>query len=101
MHTEHRTCTGNDKPDVVLQVGYFSEHTGLYKQRCIIAEIDGHDKTAATGQDPKKVDSIKLAQKLMTSTSVQTVLQPETYHICSNLHEYLRNLQRQSKCLFF
>jgi hypothetical protein len=88
---KHRTCTANEKPDVVLKVGYFSEHTGLYTQRCIIAEIDGHDKTAYPGNDKRKVDSIKLAQKLMTSTSAQAVLQPETYHIRTNLYEYLHD----------
>ncbi|MFN9899563.1 MAG: hypothetical protein ACK55Z_12385, partial [bacterium] len=63
----------------------------MYTQRCIIAEIDGHDKTAYPGNDKRKVDSIKLAQKLMTSTSAQAVLQPETYHIRTNLYEYLHD----------
>ena len=93
---KHRPCSGNDKPDVVLKVGYFSKKTGLYRQRCVIAEIDGHDKTKKPDPDGKNVDSIKLAQKLMSSTSVQAVLQPETYHIRSNLHHYLIDFMKNS-----
>jgi hypothetical protein len=93
---KHRLCSGNDKPDVVLKVGYFSKKTGLFKQRCVIAEIDGHDKTKKPNPDGKNVDSIKLAQKLMSSTSVQAVLQPETYHIRSNLHQYLIDFMKNS-----
>jgi hypothetical protein len=86
--TKHRTCRHVDKADLVLKVGYFSEDTGLYTQRIVFAEIDGHDKTHRPS-GPDDTDSIKLAEKLMSSTSVQAVLQPETYHIRSNLSEYL------------
>jgi hypothetical protein len=85
---KHRTCRLNEKADLVLKVGYFSEETGLYKQRIVFAEIDGHDKTAKPTNEIQ-ADSIKLALKLMTSTSVQAVLQQETYHIRSNLSQYL------------
>lgn len=87
---KHRTCNHLDKPDLVLKLGYFCEETGLFKQRSVIAEIDGHDKTVRPTY-ASNVDSIKLALKLMTSTSAQAVLQPETYHIRSNLSSYLRN----------
>jgi hypothetical protein len=88
--TKHRTCRLNDKVDLVLKVGYFSEETGLYKQRIVWTEIDGHDKTAKPTKE-EETDSIKLATKLMSSTSCQAVLQPETYHIRSNLSEYLHD----------
>jgi hypothetical protein len=93
--TKHRTCRNKDKPDLILKIGYFSEETGLFKQRCVMAEIDGDDKTARP-TSPGEVDSIKLALKLMTSTSVQAVLQPETYHIRSNLSVYQREQIQKS-----
>jgi hypothetical protein len=92
---KHRTCRLNDKTDLVLKVGYFSEETGLYTQRIVFAEIDGHDKTARPLK-PDNTDSIKLAEKLISSTSVQAVLQPETYHIRSNLSEYLHDQIQKS-----
>jgi hypothetical protein len=92
---KHRTCRLNDKADLVLKVGYFSEETGLYTQRIVFAEIDGHDKTARPSK-PDNTDSIKLAEKLISSTSVQAVLQPETYHIRSNLSEYLHDQIQKS-----
>ena len=86
------TCGYTEKPDVILRLGYFCEDTGLYKQRCVICEVDGEDKTRKNSGNDKDEDGghpIKLALKLMTSTSAQAVLQEETYHIRSNMWKYL------------
>jgi hypothetical protein len=85
---EHITCNYLDRPDVILRVGYFCEETGLYKQRCVICEVDGEDKTTPKRDVVDGGHPIKLALKLMTSTSAQAVLQDETYHIRSNFSKY-------------
>ena len=80
-----RRITGlGERPDLILEVGYFIEETGLFKKRVIMVEVDGHDKTAS------KEDSIKLALKLMSSTSAQIPInEGESFHIRSNFHQYM------------
>lgn len=85
----HVTCNYLERPDVILRVKYFCEDTGLYKQRCVICEVDGNEKTTPNRTLVDGGHPIKLALKLMTSTSAQAVLQDETYHIRSNFHKYL------------
>lgn len=75
------TCKYRESPDLILSLGYFSEETGLYLRRCVVCEIE-------TDQKETKRSDIKLALKLMTSTSAQACLQDETYHIRSNFRNY-------------
>jgi hypothetical protein len=99
FNVTNMTCGYTEKPDVILRLGYFSEDTGLYKQRCVICEVDGEDKTRKNSGNDKDEDGghpIKLALKLMTSTSVQDVLQDETYHIRSNMWKYLHEQIQKS-----
>jgi hypothetical protein len=93
------TCGYTEKPDVILRLGYFCEDTGLYKQRCVMCEVDGEDKTKKSSANDKEKDGghpIKLALKLITSTSTQAVLQEETYHIRSNMSKYLHEQIQKS-----
>ena len=88
-----KICDLQEKPDLILEVGYFCSNSGLFKKRVIICEVDGADKTE------KKKDSddqIKLAMKLMISTCAQNELQQETYHIRANYAWYFDKLTDRS-----
>lgn len=95
---DYRECGNTDKPMLVLKIGYFVEETGLFKQRCVICEIDKYDKTKADKKSliSSNLDAMKLALKLMTANSIQSVLQPETYHIRSNFFQYDQKLIQKS-----
>lgn len=80
-----------DRPDLVIEVGYLNEKTGLFRKRVVIVEVDGHDKTA-TGDD-----AAKLALKLMSSSSAQIpVNDGDTFHIRSNFSAYASRPIEQS-----
>lgn len=80
----HRTTTLSENPDLILEVGYFSDNSGLFQKRLVFFEVDGEDKTATSK------DAIKLALKIMDSTNVQIPLQNgESYHIRSNFSHYV------------
>lgn len=108
-NTLHTTCDLQDKPDLIIEVGYFSTESGLFSKRVIICEVDGDDKTDpkkpkavevdddGNESDTKKTDDpIKLALKLMTSTCAQNALQPQTYHIRANYAWYFNRLVDKS-----
>jgi hypothetical protein len=79
----HRHTGLLERPDVILEVGYFDERSGLFKKRVVIAEVDGEKKSE------KEDRSIKLALKLMSSSGAQIpVNEGETYHIRSNFKDY-------------
>jgi hypothetical protein len=79
----HRHTGLLDRPDVILEVGYFDEKSGLFKKRVVIAEVDGEKKS----EDEER--SIKMALKLMSSSGAQIpVNEGETYHIRSNFNDY-------------
>lgn len=102
---KHAICTFIDKPDLILEVAYFCTDTGLFKKKVIFCEVDGDDKTARPTSNFKdkedaddeeepeskktqKMDPLKLAYKLMSSTNSQLSLHPDTYHIRSNWTVY-------------
>ena len=79
----HRHTGLLERPDVILEVGYFDEKSGLFKKRVVIAEVDCEKKS----EDDDR--SIKLALKLMSSSVEQIpVKEGETYHIWSNFKDY-------------
>jgi len=94
--TKHKMCNQQERPDLILEVGYFSVDTGLFTKRVVMVEVDGENKTKvgnkkrdqddddAESNSQKKDDPIKLALKLMSSTFAQNALQDETYHIRAN-----------------
>jgi hypothetical protein len=87
----HRYTGLLDRPDTILEVGYFDEKSGLFKKRVVIAEIDGDKKTE------KEERSTKLALKLMSSSNAQIpVNEGETYHIRSNFDRYATRPIEQS-----
>jgi len=82
-----------ERPDLILEIGYFNEKTGLFQKRVVIVEVDGDDKTINT----KAHHPIKLAFKLMSSTNAQIPLnENETYHIRSNFWKYKVSVIEQS-----
>ncbi len=101
--SKHRMCNQQERPDLILEVGYFSSDSGLFTKRVILCEIDGEDKTSSSkkisaddddsvpARKPKD-DPIKLALKLMSSTFAQNVLQQQTYHIRANYVWYFDRL---------
>jgi len=114
---KHKMCNQQERPDLILEVGYFSSNSGLFTKRVIICEIDGEDKTSAKKKSSAKKssadndnaddddaeaaaeaarkpkdDPIKLALKLMSSTFAQNALQPQTYHIRANYLWYFDRL---------
>lgn len=94
--TKHKMCNQQERPDLIIEVGYFSADSGLFTKRVVMIEIDGENKTSTKtkkrDQDDddkqshaqKKDDPIKLALKLMSSTFAQNALQDDTYHIRAN-----------------
>ena len=107
---KHSICALIDRPDLILEVAYFSADSGLFQKRVIFCEVDGDDKTSVVKEQTKKTpedvnegdqepaeekaqktkpkDPLKLAYKLMTSSNAQQSLQSETYHIRSNWTKY-------------
>jgi hypothetical protein len=93
---KHKMCNQQERPDLIIEVGYFSADSGLFTKRVVMIEIDGENKTSTNtkkiDQDDddkesaakKKDDPIKLALKLMSSTFAQNALQDDTYHIRAN-----------------
>jgi hypothetical protein len=82
-----------ERPDLILEIGYFNEKTGLFQKRIVIVEVDGDDKTLNT----KTQHPLKLALKLMSSTNAQIpVNDNETYHIRSNFWKYKESVIEKS-----
>lgn len=87
----HRYVGLLDRPDLIMEVGYFNETTGLFKKRVIVMEADGHDHTESDD------DASKLALKLMSSSNAQIpVNEGETFHIRSNFFQYANRPIEQS-----
>jgi hypothetical protein len=89
---QHKMCNLMERPDLILEIGYLCADSGQIIKRVVICEIDGENKTKNKDQPNEDIstkirrqdDPIKLALKLMSSTSAQLALQPETYHIRAN-----------------
>ena len=93
FQTVDSMCSPHQKPDVVMEITYTIPKRSTQKKIVVIAEIDGSDKTQKT-MDPRgfiQINPAKLAVKAIQSTSVQAVLQEDTYHIRSNLYWYLKS----------
>lgn len=93
FQTVDSMCSPQQKPDVVMEITYTIPKHSTQKKIVVIAEIDGSDKTRKTVDQRGFIQSnpAKLAVKAMQSTSVQAVLQEDTYHIRSNLYWYLKS----------
>ncbi len=91
FQTGEMVGTPTQKPDVVLEITYKRQKHTTPKKIVVIVEIDGEDKTYQTATDSVKKHPVKLAVKVMQSTSVQAALQENSYHIRSNLYWYLKS----------
>jgi hypothetical protein len=93
FETVDSMCSPQQKPDVVMEITYTIPKRSTQKKIVVIAEIDCSDKTKKTMDQHGFIQSNpgKLAVKAMQSTSVQAVLQEDTYHIRSNLYWYLKS----------
>lgn len=92
FETVDSMCSPQQKPDVVMEITYTIPKRSTQKKIVVIAEIDGSDKTIKKSDNGSIVyNPAKLAVKAMQSTSVQAVLQEDTYHIRSNLYWYLKS----------
>lgn len=128
----HSMCNNLERPDLIMEIGYFCADSGLIKKRIVFSEIDGDNKTGpnsrqsgekaadaaeadealvdddsgeeSAGQEEdeankkraEKIDPIKLALKLMSSTSAQNALQADTYHIRANYVWYFDEMIEKS-----